>query len=501
MVLVFLICFSFISAAVAAVTPASVYAATYEVGESKAYTSIGDVPWESLAAGDTVKIYWRAEPYRAKWVLCLSGGETSRITVTGVANAEGELPVISGDNASTRSELNFWNDTRGIIKIGGANTPTDTMPSYITVENLDIRSGRPGYNFTDRNGNTKTYSENCAAVYIEKGEHIIIRNCTIHDCGNGIFAGHDTLDLLVEGSYIYDNGISGSSHMHNNYTETKSIVFQYNHFGPLRDGCFGNNLKDRSAGCTIRYNWIDGGNRQLDLVETGYEEIATLSSYSSTYVYGNILIEPDEAGNSQVCHYGGDGGDTSLYRKGVLYFYNNTVVSNRSGNTTLMRLSTDEETSEVFNNILYTSADGKFLAMSNSSGTVNLRNNWIKEGWKTSHGTLTGSVNDLGNKTGLSPGFIDVLAQDYAISASSSCVNAGYDISALSPYRPLVEYYKHQEAVSRYSDEVVDIGAYEYAAAASEVPSMSFLGVFCLLVLLLFIPVRIRLQASYTHSS
>ena len=56
--------------------------------------------------------------------------------------------------------------------------------------------------------------------------------------------------------------------------------------------------------------------------------------YRKTFVYGNILIEPEGAGNSQIVHYGGDSGDASIYRKGTLYSYNNTVVSTRTGNTT-----------------------------------------------------------------------------------------------------------------------------------------------------------------------
>ena len=64
--------------------------------------------------------------------------------------------------------------------------------------------------------------------------------------------------------------------------------------------------------------------------------------YRETHVYGNILIEPDGAGNSQIVHYGGDSGTTEEYRKGDLYFYNNTVISTRSGNTTLVRLSTPD---------------------------------------------------------------------------------------------------------------------------------------------------------------
>jgi CRISPR/Cas system-associated exonuclease Cas4 (RecB family) len=44
-------------------------------------------------------------------------------------------------------------------------------------------------------------------------------------------------------------------------------VFQYNRFGPLCAGCNGNALKDRSIDTVVRYNWIESGNRQLDLVD------------------------------------------------------------------------------------------------------------------------------------------------------------------------------------------------------------------------------------------
>jgi hypothetical protein len=45
-------------------------AATYEVGPNKPLTAIGQVPWESLQAGDTVLIHWRSTPYKEKWVIC-----------------------------------------------------------------------------------------------------------------------------------------------------------------------------------------------------------------------------------------------------------------------------------------------------------------------------------------------------------------------------------------------------------------------------------------------
>src|SRR5690349_11392903 len=121
-------------------TAKSAEAAIYEVGPSQALQSIAQVPWATLQPGDTVLIYWRAAPYKEKWVICRQGTAGAPITVRGVPNQNGDLPVIDGNGATTPSNLNFWSEVRGVIKIGGANVPADTTPKYITIENLDIRS-------------------------------------------------------------------------------------------------------------------------------------------------------------------------------------------------------------------------------------------------------------------------------------------------------------------------------------------------------------------------
>ncbi len=291
------------------VSPHVSEAFVYEVGPGQPLANIGDVPWESLSPGDSVFIHYRSQPYHEKWVIDRSGTASNPIIVKGIPGPQGQLPIIDGSGAVTRQKLDFWSEERGIINIGGSNT-TNQIPAYIIIEGLDIRNGRPPYWFRDDHGKLKYYSKNATSIYVIEGEHITIRNCILHDCGNGFFACHASGAILVEGCYIYDNGIEGSYYQHNNYTEAKGITFQFNHFGPLRSGCGGNNLKDRSAGTIIRYNWIEGGNRQLDLVDSGYSELVSLPYYRKTYVYGNILIERSDEGNSQIVHYGGDSGET-----------------------------------------------------------------------------------------------------------------------------------------------------------------------------------------------
>lgn len=445
------------------------YAVDYHVDANPPHQSIGDVPWANLQAGDRVFIHWRATPYREKWVINRQGTANQPIEIIGVNGPDGQQPVISGENATTVPGVNFWNDQRGLIKIGGSSVPSDGLPEHIIIENLELRSARPAYQFTDDNGQTQNYSNNAASIYVEKGAHLTFRNNTIHDSGNGIFIGAfngETQDILIQSNHIYDNGIVGRFFEHNTYTAALGIVYEYNRFGPLRDGAGGNNLKDRSAGLVVRYNWIEDGNRQLDLVDAEDSDVlVNHPSYASTHVYGNVLIESEGEGNSQILHYGGDSGSTADYRKGDLYFYNNTVVSTRSGNTTLMRLSTNDETAHVFNNIYYGTASGNRQALIDGSGVANIRHNWFKDNWQNCHCTPNGTITDLGNNlTGSEPSFMALSAQDFMLQSDSDSIDQGMPLlSAVLPEHNLtMEYIKHQNSQPRIDSGNLDIGAYEF---------------------------------------
>jgi hypothetical protein len=444
----------------------STFSHVYDVGPGKAYAEPGDVPWESLEPSTLVRIYYRTAPYQAKWVINVAATAQKPVVVLGIPEG-GKRPVISGNDAATRTQLDYWNEVRSIIKIGGSSIPDNPDgPSYICIQGLDIRGARPGYRFRDDSGNSQGYSSNAAAIHIEEGSDITIHDCLLHDAANGLFSGSASSRIRISGNHIFDNGIEGSIYEHNSYTESLGIVFEYNHYGPLRAGCLGNNLKDRSSGTIIRYNWIESGNRQLDLVETDYNHIADDPAYDETFVYGNILIEPDGAGNSQILHYGGDGGDTDMYRRGTLYFYHNTVVSTRSGNTTLMRLSTVDVTALVFNNIIYTSAGGGYLAITSGNGQTELKDNWLPTGWRLTHesGLNPGAtVADFGNLEGSTPGFVDLNGQDFHITGSSQAHgNAGTQPTDVANYPVEYQYVRHQQIEDRPPDSLADIGAFGF---------------------------------------
>jgi hypothetical protein len=443
------------------------FAITRHVGPGQPFANIGDIPWESLAPGDSVLIHWRAAPYAEKWVLCRVGTQAQPIVVKGIPDAAGNLPVITGVNATTRPQLNFWSENRGLIKIGGANTPPDVMPAWIVVEDLDLTSAHTPHTFTGRNGVT-AWAGNAAGIYLEKGQHITIRGCRFHDCGNGFFSASQSSNVLVEGCRYDDNGNSGSIFEHNNYTETFGITFQYNWFGPLKTGAGGNNLKDRSAGCVIRYNWIEGGNRQLDLVDSDFPELYADPSYRNTFVYGNVMIERDADGNSQIVHYGGDSGTLSHYRQGTLWFFHNTITSRRAGNTTLFRLSSNAETADARNNIVLVTATGNRLGMLDQTGTLTITQNWFKTGWINSHSGAANVINN-GQVTGSDPGFRNALADSFELMPTSPCVDVATAAApATLPTHAIArEYVRHQMSRTRPSNSTLDLGAYEYAAVSA----------------------------------
>ncbi|GMU35518.1 MAG: polysaccharide-degrading enzyme [Planctomycetia bacterium] len=445
-------------------------AADFHVGTSQPFSSIGAVPWHTLSPGDTVWIHWRAAPYNEKWVIGRQGTASLPISVRGVPGPSGQRPIIDGQNATTPAPLNYWNEARSVIKVGGSNTPTNDMAQWILIEGLDIRGARPPNTFTGDTGQVQTYSLNAAAIHVELGEHITIRDCIIRDSGNGIFVSSFdediSRDILIENNYIHSNGNSGSIFEHNTYTAAIGIVYQFNRFGPLASGAGGNNLKDRSAGLVVRYNWIEGGNRQLDLVDA---EDSTLirdhPTYRRTDVYGNVLIEPAGAGNRQIIHYGGDSGTTGDYRKGDLFFYHNTLVSTRTDRTTLVRLSTNDEHCDARNNILYVTTPGSEFAMLDATGVLDLSHNWIKPGWVGAFGGLSGVINNDGTQIlGASPGFTNEAGQDFTLTSSSACVDAATALHPTVAVDGAVtrQYVKHQSSMTRtIAGAASDVGAFE----------------------------------------
>jgi hypothetical protein len=452
----------------------AVSATTYEVGPDQKISTVGGVPWEALQPGDTVLIHWRPEPYREKFVLCRAGTEAAPITVRGVPGPDGALPRLDGENATTRPELKYWGGPRGVIKIGGAEIPPDTMPAHLVIENLDVSGALRPHAFTEPDGRTNSYRRDAAAIQIEKGEHIVIRHCRLHDSGNGLFISSNdqraSRDILVEGNDISDNGNPGSGQEHNVYTEAAGLTFQFNHLGPLRPNCPGNNLKDRSAGLVVRYNWIEGGNKELDLVDA--EDSALIRAdprYHDTYVYGNVLLKLPADLHPQLVHYGGDGEKASGYRKGTLHFFNNTVISYRAGATVLFWLSSPGETCDFRANLVAAVKPKTRFVLVQSAGNLRLDHNWFFPGVADCgdpHGTavVTGGETSV---TNAAPQFVNLAAKDFR-----PAVPAPGPDSKRDGLPPVNWQYAAPQAVAPRPDAAAPgLGAYSSPRSAS--PSSS----------------------------
>jgi len=441
--------------------------AEYAVGPGRALIEIDQVPWESLAAGDTVSIHWRAEPYRSKWVIGVRGTEEKPVTVRGVPNGRGELPVIEGRDAATRAALNYWHEPRSVIKVGGANVPADTTPAHIVIENLEVRGGRPPFHYRGRAG-PGGYTEYAAGIFIEKGENITIRNCVLTDNANGLLVASQARDVLVERCWIHGNGVEGSVYAHNVYSSAAGMTFQFNRFGPLRAGCPGNNLKDRSAGLAVRCNWIEGGNQQLDLVDAEDRESLRLDArYHRALVFGNILIEPPSDGRDSIVHFGGDSGKADWYRRGPLRFYHNTVVTFRPGNTTLFRLSSRPQVVDARNNLFAAVAGGR-LTVLDGDGTIELHANWLNEGWRNNLGRERGTVVLKGGLlTGEAAGFVNAAARNFYLLPTAPVTGKARPLEsgALPKAWLESEYQPHRERWDMGGAEWLDLGAFQLRTA------------------------------------
>ena len=437
----------------------------YAVGPGQDMTSLHEVPWGALMPGDTVRVYWREQPYYEKVCISRRGRADAPITLSGVPGPNGELPVISSRNAM--AALDFGNQERSCIKVGSGRFEgsiawdSDDMPEHIIIENLDLCDAHRDFGLTLASGEKAMHVGCASAIYVECGRHITVRGNIMRDCCNGFFCAHRSRDILVQGNRIYNNGNINSFLEHNNYTSAIGITFEYNYFGPTCQGSIGNNLKDRSAGCVIRYNLIYGGNRALDLVECG--DFVDEPSYRQTHVYGNVLVDIGQASNPALVHYSGDNGKTEQYRKGTLYFYHNTVISLRDDNHHVFQMDTNDERVEAYNNIFYMKGEDTAL-LNRAVGNVHLTGNWMTAGTRTAqeHDPEPGYTCELSQILyGSCPGLADIESGDYDLAAASPCIGAAVSLpTELSATHPvLFQYVAPNRVIRRLSTQ--DIGAFE----------------------------------------
>ena len=490
---------------------------TYNIGPGQPYTTLGSFPWSSLGPGDTVDIHWQATPYHEKLLISESGTASAPINIVGVPGPSGQQPIIDGQNATTSSQFQYFynpiqEDALVVIQ-RSASQSSSYEPSYINISGLELRNAYQSYNFTDNTGKTQTYNAFAASLYIDGASNITIQNCTLDSSGLGLFAltnnGLMTSNLLVEGNYLYNNGVPGSYLEHNSYCEVNGITYEYNYYGPLRSGSAGAELKDRSAGAVIRDNYFTPASAILDLVDA--EDSPTLSSlpsYTNTYVYGNIIDDTGPNYTSLLVHFGGD--STNPGYRPNLYFYDNTVVTmaNQSNawRTDMFELDTTGQTVYAANNIFYNAAataggSPTLFEFGTSQGNITFSaTNWVSPGWLLSEsaelgtsyaGTITGTSTFF-SPTGNNPGFVNLSGEgvsppdNYRLVSGSSAIGIAGTIPSSWPsatgwpglpteqFVPPSTYYG---GTGTARTSTADIGAYQAGAVTPPVSAATHLAV------------------------
>ncbi len=410
----------------------------YPVGPGQSYASISDVPWGELGAGDTVRIHYRAEPYREKIIISTDGTEQNPIRVCGVPGPNGERPILDGNAAVNDPDdsgaYGTYRPMEGLAMIMLWNRDYDLKVHNIVIEGLHIRNAKNSFSYTRVDGSKDRYEGGAACIRVQAGDNVVIRNNELENCGNGIFTMSQayneaslTRNILIEGNYLHGNGQPGSYREHGVYIQAIGATYQYNRFGPNAPGSDGVSLKERVAGSVIRYNWFDSGSaRFLDLVEVedaaswyieeeyrkwaadngeaiDPERLAKVraaeAGYRKTYVYGNFFNHVGSQTNAgNIVHYGSDN-DPALSRAGTLYFYNNTVsIQENLSDSWRFRLfylgnrdadTRSKEVVEMFNNIVYFTGEGggtpsHFCLNEVNGGTINFGKNWMTSSWNKS---------------------------------------------------------------------------------------------------------------------
>jgi len=252
----------------------------------------------------------------------------------------------------------------------------------------------------------------------------------------------------------------------NTYITVENVTYLYNHMGPpLGDG---ENIKDRSCGLVVAYNFIEGGEYLIDMVDGHWTD---KPNYFSTHVYGNLMVKIRDSPNYAVTHYGGDLGNTSIYRNGSLYFYHNTVVSYHFPKATaLFFLSTDASHVDARNNVFWSNHTANFL-LDSAAGSAFLDGNFMQDSWQVcpaTHGQKCSVARLEEIVNGTSPGFVAEPSQlrpdggvpyaDYHLSPTSVCRNKAV---ALAPEAHPVTRQYGKGGLPRASAR--DLGAFDSA--------------------------------------
>lgn len=293
---------------------------------------------------------------------------------------------------------------KAIWVIQGANT---------TVENLDFFGAR----VPDNNG----------AGIRQEGAGLTVRGCGFRDNQDGVLAGANAMsDIVFEGCSFTANGVGGGGLAHNLYiNNVRSLTMR---------GCYstaatgeGHLFKSRALRNVITGNrfTLEGGNgsAEMDFPEGGV-----------IYVSGNIIQQSQTGANHAIIWVGTEAGRNPEQR---IYFVNNTIINDYMGNAQWFRLGAGITVNSI-NNLFV--GDATFPAM----GVVQ-------------RGSVMATT-----------GFTDRAMFDYRLVMESTAIDQGVDpgMDGMMALVPPLSYVHPLQTVPRAVNGTIDVGAYEFGAAA-----------------------------------
>ncbi len=366
------------------------------VGPNQPVTSLNQVAWETLPPHTMVRIHPKADPYNERIFIV-----SSDIKVCGIKDANGARPKLLGLNARVRSSSALQSQigtpaqeystvNRGIVAIA-----RDSGIRNIAVEGLNLAGTMsPPYSGANHSASyigmdnlSHPYNSHTGCVYVSRAQNVTIRDNEMSFCPVGVYVisrgldyGGDhylTRNFLLEANYFHDNGLVDDYNVHQAYIQGVNFVVQYNYFGdPIRydidnngtidndEASNGNDLKMRTVGELVRYNYFENGAHSIDLIDSEdfrpsvvpwfFQRLADQSPGAVTpalrtqmerdwlkydhgsYMYGNIFrrnqnVHVQTMGASMV-HFGSDNSPIDG-RRGKLWFYFNSILTSLNKNS------------------------------------------------------------------------------------------------------------------------------------------------------------------------
>ncbi len=246
---------------------------TYDVGPSQAYQQLRDLPMASIGAGSTIRIHNEdasgLNPTTYHEYLRLSEHATADqpLRLCGVPDGTGHLPVLDASNATAAGTFN--DAPAALLTVGSAAE----APAHIHIEGVELRNANGSATYQTADGNVAHWPSTGGCLRVTAGQNIAVIGNDLGHCSTGgqsapVAGTLAQLYTLWEGNHLHDNGVVGSSAGNQLSLSASGDVVQFNQLDSYPAGALGSNIRSRSLGDIIRYNYLGGSPvQQINLTD------------------------------------------------------------------------------------------------------------------------------------------------------------------------------------------------------------------------------------------